>query len=102
MEAKHCFDFIIVGGGCIGASTAIAVKRQWPDSEVAWYTGAHKHEQLIIAAGGSYHSYKFLPIIGKMVVHRIGGQEATDPVERTLLERWSWERSEGTTSVHPI
>jgi glycine/D-amino acid oxidase-like deaminating enzyme len=33
----------IIGGGCLAASTAFAVKREWPDSRVAWYAGTHKH-----------------------------------------------------------
>jgi sarcosine oxidase / L-pipecolate oxidase len=58
-------------------------------------------QQLILATAGSYHSYKFLTNIGDMVVLRIGGKESSDPLKRTLLERWSWERPEGTKSVHP-
>ncbi|KAI1332971.1 FAD dependent oxidoreductase [Xylariaceae sp. FL0255] len=58
-------------------------------------------QKLIIATGGSYHSYKFLPNIGGLVVARIRGQPGRDPIEAKLLERCRWDRSEGTMSVHP-
>jgi glycine/D-amino acid oxidase-like deaminating enzyme len=33
------FDYIIVGGGCIGVSTAKAIKTAWPEAPVAWFPG---------------------------------------------------------------
>lgn len=56
---------------------------------------------LVVVAGGSYHSFKFLPILGNMVILRILGQEPSDPEEAALLRRWSWSRPEGGVSVHP-
>lgn len=37
------FDFIVVGGGCIAASTVYAIKKKWPAARVAWYMGVHEH-----------------------------------------------------------
>lgn len=42
-KQKSMVDFIIVGGGSLGASTAYAVIRQWPDAHVEWYIGVHEH-----------------------------------------------------------
>lgn len=58
-------------------------------------------EGLTVATGGSYHSYKFLPNIGDLVVRIIRGEGGRDEVERLLMERWRWERPKGLTSVHP-
>lgn len=37
------FDYVVVGGGCIAASTVLEIKRRWPDTRVAWYTGTHEY-----------------------------------------------------------
>ena len=34
------FDYAIVGGGCFGASTALALKREWPDTRIIWFEGS--------------------------------------------------------------
>ena len=34
------FDYAIVGGGCFGASTALALKREWPDARIIWFEGS--------------------------------------------------------------
>ncbi|KIV98881.1 uncharacterized protein PV09_09371 [Verruconis gallopava] len=56
---------------------------------------------LILATGGSYHSYKFLVNIGNLVVLCICGEESNDPLERTIQARCRWQRSDDITSVHP-
>jgi hypothetical protein len=56
---------------------------------------------IILATGGSYHSYKLLANIGDIVVLRICGEESNDPLERTIQARCRWERSDDITSVHP-
>lgn len=43
METSDRLDFIIVGGGSLGASTVVAVKRKWPNARIAWYAGTHEH-----------------------------------------------------------
>ncbi|KAF2174624.1 FAD dependent oxidoreductase [Zopfia rhizophila CBS 207.26] len=53
------------------------------------------NQGLHLAVGGSYHSYKFLPIIGGMVVRHIRGEEDQ------LLNRWRLERSSKGVAVHP-
>jgi sarcosine oxidase / L-pipecolate oxidase len=37
------FDYAIVGGGCFGASTALALKREWPDARIIWFEGSATH-----------------------------------------------------------
>ena len=37
------FDYGIVGGGCFGASTALALIREWPDARIVWFEGSASH-----------------------------------------------------------
>ncbi|KAI0867256.1 FAD dependent oxidoreductase [Hypoxylon argillaceum] len=55
---------------------------------------------LIIATGGSYHSYKLLPVIGEIVALRIRNHQGRDSIESALLNRCRWERMQGTKSIH--
>ncbi len=55
---------------------------------------------LYVAAAGSYHSFKFLPIVGNMVVRRICGYNGSDTLRGRILKKWTWERSWETTAVH--
>ena len=59
-----------------------------------------KTRQLYLAAGGSYHSFKFLPNFGDMVVRRLRGLKCSDTLEDRLLERWVWNRSKENVAVH--
>ncbi len=61
---------------------------------------APETRQLYLATGGSYHSFKFLPNFGDMVVRCLRGQNGSDTLEDRLLKRWVWDRSEETTAVH--
>jgi sarcosine oxidase/L-pipecolate oxidase len=55
----------------------------------------HPHSKgLYLATGGSFHSWKFLPVIGKYVVRMIEGT-----LDTKLLEAWAWDR-EGTGLAH--
>jgi hypothetical protein len=56
--------------------------------------------QLILAVAGNFHSGKFLPNIGGMVVRRHRGQTGSDTVEGRLLKRWVWDRSTEKVAVH--
>ncbi|KAI1112240.1 FAD dependent oxidoreductase [Nemania sp. NC0429] len=42
---------------------------------------------LYIATGGSFHGYKFFPVIGKYVVQMLEGQLSPE-----LTEKWAWDR----------
>ena len=42
-DCNRHFDYAIVGGGCFGASTALALKREWPDARVIWFEGSATH-----------------------------------------------------------
>ncbi len=37
------FEYAIVGGGCFGASTALALKRESPDARIIWFEGSATH-----------------------------------------------------------
>ncbi|KAK0653130.1 sarcosine oxidase-like protein [Cercophora newfieldiana] len=55
----------------------------------------HPHSKnLYLATGGSFHSWKFLPIIGKYVVQLLKGTLDAD-----LVETWAWDR-ESSGSAH--
>jgi len=42
---------------------------------------------LFIATCGSFHGFKFLPVLGKYVVEMLCGE--LDPI---LQKRWAWDR----------
>lgn len=46
-------------------------------------------ENLYIATGGSFHGWKFLPIIGEYVVKMLDGKLDAD-----LVKRWAWDRNQ--------
>lgn len=49
---------------------------------------------LHLAVGGSYHSFKFLPVFGGIIVDYLQG------TRRGVSKRWGWDRSEEKISVH--
>jgi len=50
----------------------------------------HPHSRnLFIVTGGSFHSWKFLPIIGKYVIQMMEG--TLDP---RLVKTWAWDRDD--------
>jgi sarcosine oxidase/L-pipecolate oxidase len=49
-----------------------------------------KIEKLHIATGGSAHAWKFLPIIGDLILDSIEGK-----LQAELTEKWRWGRSGG-------
>ncbi len=50
---------------------------------------AHPHcPNLYLATGGSFHGWKFLPIIGKYVVLMLRGE-----LDDEMKGRWDWEKS---------
>ncbi|KAF1962895.1 FAD dependent oxidoreductase [Byssothecium circinans] len=49
---------------------------------------------LHLAVGGSYHSFKFLPVFGGIIVDYLRG------TRRGVSKRWGWDRSEEKISVH--
>lgn len=38
---QNHFDYAIIGGGCFGASTALALIREWPDARIVWFEGTN-------------------------------------------------------------
>jgi glycine/D-amino acid oxidase-like deaminating enzyme len=44
-------------------------------------------EGLFIATCGSFHGFKFLPVIGKYVVEMLSGE-----LTPLLQQRWAWDR----------
>lgn len=51
---------------------------------------------MYIATGGSFHSWKFLPVIGNYVSDMLDG---TLPQE--FVERWHWDRPLSSNSANP-
>ena len=45
-------------------------------------------QNLSIAGGGSFHSWKFLPVLGKYVVQMLQGT-----LDSESASRWAWDRS---------
>ncbi|PQE22930.1 FAD dependent oxidoreductase protein [Rutstroemia sp. NJR-2017a BBW] len=46
-------------------------------------------QRLFIATGGSFHGWKFLPIIGEYVVKLLDGT-----LEEDLVRKWAWDREQ--------
>jgi hypothetical protein len=40
---ENHFDYTIIGGGCFGASAALALIGEWPDARIVWFEGTHTH-----------------------------------------------------------
>lgn len=56
----------------------------------------HPHSKnLYIVTGGSFHSWKFLPILGKYVIEMMEGN--LDP---KLAKIWAWDRDDKGGSAH--
>ncbi|KAK3390090.1 FAD dependent oxidoreductase [Podospora didyma] len=52
----------------------------------------HPHcANLCVASGGSFHGWKFLPVIGKYIVRMMDGR-ADGSFKGDLAERWAWDR----------
>ncbi|KAG9254682.1 sarcosine oxidase [Emericellopsis atlantica] len=52
---------------------------------------AHPHSQnLYIATGGSFHGWKFLPVIGDYIVQLMEGTLSAE-----LTDRWAWDKKGG-------
>ena len=62
-----------------------------PDNN--WFISPHPRcDNLYIATAGSFHGWKFLPIIGEYVVQMLRGA-----LPEEMRARWDWDRSfEGT------
>ncbi|KAM0787541.1 hypothetical protein ACM66B_003612 [Microbotryomycetes sp. NB124-2] len=64
------------------------VDREWLYSRLCWYTDRAsgdwlidwhpEYESLFLATGGSGHAFKFLPVIGKLVVDQIQGRQTRE------------------------
>ncbi|KAI1437099.1 FAD dependent oxidoreductase [Xylaria sp. CBS 124048] len=51
---------------------------------------------LYLATGGSFHGYKFFPVIGKYVVQMLEGQ-----LSPQLAEKWAWDRQRPDPALFP-
>jgi len=52
-------------------------------------------EGLFVATCGSFHGFKFLPVLGKHVVEMLSG--GLDP---ELQKRWAWDRELPATTIY--
>lgn len=58
-----------------------------PDNN--WHISAHPRcQSLYLATAGSFHGWKFLPIIGEFVVQMLKSE-----LPKEMKERWDWDRS---------
>jgi sarcosine oxidase/L-pipecolate oxidase len=56
----------------------------------------HPHcQNLYLATGGSFHGWKFMPIIGRYVLEMLDG--TLDP---ELAKRWAWDRKNEAGGAH--
>lgn len=57
----------------------------------------HPHcDSLYIATGGSFHSWKFLPVIGEYVTDMLDGA-----LPAKYAERWHWDQPLNSKSANP-
>ncbi|KAK6062779.1 FAD dependent oxidoreductase [Seiridium cupressi] len=57
-----------------------------PDKD--WVISPHPSKNLYIAGGGSFHGWKFLPIVGKYVAQMLGNE-----LSEEHASRWAWDRN---------
>lgn len=54
-----------------------------------WVIDHHPHcQNLFIAGGGSFHAWKFLPVIGEVITQRLLGQ-----LDENRSVKWAWDRT---------
>lgn len=59
-----------------------------------WIISPHsKSKGLFIAGGGSFHSWKFMPVLGQYVVRML-----LDELPEEHAKRWAWDRPEGASN----
>ena len=51
---------------------------------------------LYVATCGSFHGYKFFPVLGKYVVQMLEGE-----LESELKEKWAWDRERPDEKLNP-
>jgi hypothetical protein len=81
--------------GCAGAylsiysiSYKLTTSREAVTPNQDFIISPHPHcKNLFIATGGSFHAWKFLPIIGKYVVKMLDGL-----LDEVAARRWAWDR----------
>lgn len=63
---------------------------------------AENTDGLIIASAGNYHSAKFLPNFGRLVVRRLkeGSFNEPDEVADDVLKGCRWDRLDGAVHIH--
>lgn len=63
-----------------------------------WYICPHPRcANLFIATGGSFHGWKFLPILGEYVIRMLDGGLSSEEAER-----WAWDRDLEGLPPNPI
>ena len=58
-------------------------------------------ERLDVAAGGSFHGFKFLTAIGQMFVKNMDGKIEKGSLEERLMQQMGWDKKEGAVPLHP-
>ncbi|KAI0143780.1 sarcosine oxidase-like protein [Xylariaceae sp. FL1272] len=84
---------------CHGIYGSVSDDWELKDYRICWDAITPNQDQIIcehprsrhlyIATGGSFHSWKFLPILGKYVIQMIEGT-----LDAELVKTWAWDRDD--------
>ncbi|KAI2628453.1 sarcosine oxidase [Hypoxylon sp. NC1633] len=90
LKAKSAGVRDMLFGDAVKGMTPESYRLCWdsatPDED--WIISPHPAaKNLYIAAGGSFHAFKFLPVIGKYVVQMLHGE-----LSEEHMRRWAWDR----------
>jgi sarcosine oxidase/L-pipecolate oxidase len=95
---ENHFDYAIVGGGCFGASTALALIREWPDARIVWLEGTHTHtasQDMSKIIRAAYEDEDYVAFVEKALQ-----MWQTDPLYREHYHQTGWVQVVGEGS-HP-
>ena len=56
----------------------------------------HSTDGLFIATCGSFHGFKFFPVLGKYVIQMMEGT-----MEKELVDKWAWDRERPDPALNP-
>jgi sarcosine oxidase/L-pipecolate oxidase len=90
------FDYAIVGGGCFGASTALALIREWPVARIVWFEGTHTStasQDMSKIIRAAYEDEDYVTFVEKTLQ-----MWQTDPLYREHYHQTGWVQVVGEGS----
>ena len=90
------FDYVITGGGCVGASTALAFIREWPDARIVWFEGTHTctaSQDISKIIRAAYEDEDYVAFLEKTLQ-----MWQTDPLHREHYHQTGWVQVVGEGS----